>query len=111
MTHYVVVRRDLPLGVLAAQVTHAAGASAARWGFQSDAPRGLPEDTHAVVLSVPGEPELHVIAAALRAAGVRLLEVREPDPPWDGALMALGLLPVRDRSSIRQVLSRLPLLR
>lgn len=109
MTHYVVVRRDLPLGVLAAQVTHAAGASAARWGFEGDAE--LPGDTHAVVLSVPGEPELHTVAEALRAAGIRFHEIKEPDPPWAGALMALGLWPVRDRSSIRQVLSRLPLLR
>jgi len=54
--HYVVVRQDLPLGVLCAQVVHAAGESSDR----------VPTGTHAVVLSVPDEAALASVAGRLR---------------------------------------------
>ncbi|MCC6752082.1 MAG: hypothetical protein IT371_30805 [Deltaproteobacteria bacterium] len=100
-THYVVVRADLPQGFLAAQIVHAAGESS---------PGNLPNGTHAVVLAVPDEPALAVVERALAKAGVPHVAVREPDPPWDGALTAIGVRPVEDRRPVRRVLGRLPLL-
>lgn len=99
--HYVVVRRDLPIGLLAAMLVHAAGESS---------PGNLPEDTHAVVLAVPGEAELEALSVRLRAAGVDVRRIVEPDPPWSGALMALGVRP-GPRGDLRRVLSDVPLFR
>lgn len=99
--HYVVVRRDLSLGLIAAMCVHAAGESS---------PGNLPENTHAVVLAVPNEARLLVVRDRLRVAGVKHVEVREPDPPHLGALMALGLLPAR-KEDVRRYLSDLPLLK
>lgn len=101
LTHYVVVRRDLPLGILAAQVVHAAGASS---------PGGLPEETHAVVLAARDEADLLRIAERLRGAGAGPRVIHETDPPWNGAAMALGLAPA-PRSRWRRLLSDIPLLR
>lgn len=101
MTHYVVVRRDLPLGFLAAQVVHAAGESS---------PGNLSEGTNAVVLQVAGERELVELAAALAAAGVEHRLIREPDAPWNGAATAIGCVPIADRAIARRVLATLPLL-
>lgn len=101
-THYVVVRADLPLGFLAAQVVHAAGESS---------PGKLPEGTNAVVLAVPDEAALRQLAARLTAAGAEHVLICEPDAPWSGAATAIGLAPVADRARLRALLSSLPLLR
>lgn len=37
--------------------------------------------------------------------------IREPDAPWNNALMAIGLVPVADRKRVQKVTSKLPLLR
>lgn len=94
-----IVRADLPIGFLAAQIVHAAGESS---------PGALPLDTNAVVLSVPGEPELVALEAQLRARGLDVHAVREPDAPWNGALTCLALPPA-PRSVHRKHLSALPL--
>src|SRR6185436_16675151 len=86
-THYCIVRADLPRGVLAAQLIHAAGESS---------PGGLPEGTRAVALAAQGELHLASIERHLRQLGIDHRAIREPDPPWDGALMAIGLAPVHD---------------
>lgn len=96
-----VLRRDLPLGVLAAQAVHAAGESS---------PGNLPEGTYAVVLAVPDEPALRTLEARLRMAGVAFRSIVEVDEPYAGALMALGLEP-RPRSAVSRLLSSIPLLR
>lgn len=95
------VRRDLPLGFLAAQVVHAAGESS---------PGNLSEGTNAVVLEVAGEPELLELAGQLAAAGVGHRLICEPDPPWLGQATAIGLDPVADRAPLRALLRGLPLL-
>jgi peptidyl-tRNA hydrolase len=100
-THYVIVRDDLPLGFLAAQVVHAAGESS---------PGNIESGTNAVVLAVGSEPALLVIERALQRAGIRHVSVREPDPPYHGQLTAIGLCPVVDRSKVKPILSRLALL-
>jgi hypothetical protein len=95
------VRADLPRGIQAANIVHAAGESS---------PGGLPSGTHAVVLTVPDELTLQRVAAKLAAANVAFVRIEEPDAPWDGALMALGLVPAR-KEDVRRLLSSLPLLR
>jgi hypothetical protein len=99
--HYVVVRKDLPLGTLAAQVVHAAGESA---------PGNLPEGTYAVVLAARDEAHLRAIADQLDAAAVPLVRIVESDAPHQGALMAVGLRPCQ-KGDVRRHLSSLPLLR
>jgi hypothetical protein len=101
LTHYCVVRDDLPRGVLAAQLIHAAGESGA-------GQRGL----YAVALVVRGEAELLLVEDRLRFHEVPFRAIREPDPPWCGQLMAIGVVPMaRDDRDLRRVLQRLPLLK
>jgi hypothetical protein len=97
----VIVRADLPRGVQAANIVHAAGESS---------PGGLAAGTYAVVLTAPDELALHRVALRLEAAGVALTRIVEPDAPHDGALMALGLAP-RPKEVLRRLLSSLPLLK
>jgi hypothetical protein len=80
---------------------HAAGESS---------PGNLPSDTHAVVLAVPSELELRAVAEKLSSKGIMFVEIHEPDPPYNGALMALGLVP-RRKEEIFRLLSSLPLLK
>jgi hypothetical protein len=82
-------------------ICHAAGESS---------PGDLPADTYAVVLVCRDELHLALVADALETKGVELVRVREPDPPYDGALMALGLRPAK-KEVLRRHLSCLPLLR
>lgn len=82
-------------------LVHAAGESS---------PGDLPDGTYAVVLAVADEASLEKVAAHLRKNGVTFVSITEPEPPWDGALMALGLHPKR-KEELRRYLSSLPLLR
>lgn len=82
-------------------IVHAAGESS---------PGNLPEDTYAVVLAAWDELHIALIADALEARGVALTRVRETEPPYSGALMALGLAPAR-KETLRRHVSQLPLLR
>lgn len=101
LTHYVVVRRDLSLGVLAANLVHAAGESSMG---------KLPPNTRAVVLGVPDEPTLREVCARLRHAGLDYRRIVETEGPHAGQLMSLGLVP-RRKEDVRRFLSSLPLLR
>ena len=95
------MRRDLPLGVLAAQLTHAAGESSER----------IPSGTYAVVLSADNESHILKIESKLVQLGIEHHAVREPDEPWNGALMAIGISPTKDRSMVRPVTRALRLLK
>jgi peptidyl-tRNA hydrolase len=101
LVHYVVVRTDLPAGVAAAQLVHAAGESS---------PGNLGAGTFAVVLAVPDEAALMKVADRLRAAGMPFTLIFESDAPWSGQLMAIGARPAC-RSVMRKVLSSIPLYR
>ena len=94
------IRSDLPRGVQAAQVAHAAGAYGPH-----------PPETHVVVLAVPDEPSLSKLADRMVAAGIPHRLVDEPDEPWNGQSMAIGCELLTDRSRVRKVVSQLPLLR
>lgn len=80
---------------------HAAGESS---------PGNLAEGTYAVVLITPNETELCTVADRLEKAGIKLVRIHEPDAPYAGALMALGLVP-RRKGELRKHLSSLPLLK
>lgn len=102
VSHYCIVRDDLPRGVIAAQLVHAAGESA---GGE------LPPGVRAVVLAVPDERSLVRVAARLHDLGVPHRVIREPDPPWCGAAMAIGMCPIAETDRrAHSVLARLPTL-
>ena len=96
-----IVRTDLPIGVIAAQLVHAAGESS---------PGNLPEGTYAIVLAVPDESALREVRASLTLSGLSWRAIYEPDEPWNGQMMAIGVAPVL-RSIGRKTLSCLPLFR
>ena len=81
--HYVIVRRDLPPGLLAAQIVHAAGETS---------PGNLQSGTHAVVLEVADEASLKEVSAQLRAAGVPHKPIIEPD--IGNTWTAIGVAPL-----------------
>lgn len=70
----------------------------------------LPEGTIAIVLAAQNEEHLLQIADNLRNNQVPHKLIREPDPPWDGALMAIGVKP-NNKRLLRKHFSNLPLLR
>ena len=96
-----IVRGDLPRGLQAAMLVHAAGESS---------PGNMSDGTYAVVLKARDEVHLAAEADRLERAGVRLVRVHEPDAPYHGSLMSLGLVPGR-REDLRRHVSQLPLLR
>jgi peptidyl-tRNA hydrolase len=116
LIHYVIVRRDIHrtvrgtgIGALAAQVVHAAGVS----GVQAVRARwinGIPDDTIACVLGVPNERALKALEARMKKHGIQHHAVREPDAPWNGALMAIGVWPVTQGGRVSKLLSRYKLL-
>ena len=87
-----VVREDLPKGVLAAHVLHAAGES-------GPAPSG----SIAVALGVPDEATLLIVAARLEAAGIQHVLIRENAGVFDGQATAIGVSPVIDRHCDQEV--------
>lgn len=94
-----IVRRDLPLGVLVAQTIHAAGSSAL----------GLvTPDTHAIALAARDEAHLAAVEQELIERGLEHRAIREPDR--DNELMAIGIPPLVDRTTIKPVTRRLKLL-
>lgn len=100
--HYVIVRSDLPHGVQVAQTIHAAGESC-------EGP--LPSGTYAVALAVPDEPSLREVARRLWDSQVPHKVITEPDPPYNGQAMSIGIFPTTDRDRVRRVTSHLRLVR
>jgi hypothetical protein len=98
----VIVRADLPRGVLAAQLIHAAGESS---------PGDLPTHTFAVALAARDEPHLELLERKLLKHQIPHRAIREPDAPWNHALMAIGIVPVSDRAVVKLVTSSLALLK
>lgn len=99
-THFVIVREDLPKGVLAAHVAHAAGES-------GPAPPG----SIAVVLGVSNEAELLAIDARLTARCVPHVLITENAGPYDGQATAIGVHPTHDRKTVGKTVSSLRLVR
>lgn len=70
-----------------------------------------PPGTNAIVLQVSTEHELRQIAKKLSLTGVKHTLIQEVDPPYAGQCTAIGIVPLYDRSLIKPILSKLPLLR
>ena len=88
--------------MLAAQLVHAAGESA---------PGSLPSGTHAVVLGVKNEAALQEIEERLFQFDVPHHAIREPDSPFLGALMSIGIPPMVPTKQLRKVIKKLRLLK
>jgi hypothetical protein len=101
-THFCIVRRDLPRGTQAAQLIHAAG--------HSSPGMNLPAGTYAIALSCKDEFELQTLSERLMAAEIPHHRICEPDEPYNGELMALGLPPAY-KSTYRRFVSNLPLIK
>jgi hypothetical protein len=71
----------------------------------------MEEGTNAVVLDARSEPGLAVVARKLAIAGIPHVVIHEPDEPYCGAMTAIGVVPLKDRSAIKKIVSSLPLLR
>lgn len=95
------MRADLPIGIQAAQIIHAAGYSS---------PGNLPDGTYAVALHVPDEPAILELAGALERAGLPRHLIVEGDAPYAGQAMAIGI-PPGDRKGLKKLLSRYPLVK
>lgn len=103
LVHYVIVRKDLPIGVLAAMTVHAAGESAASLG------PGFAGAT-AVVLEAKDEAHLNEIYDYLwEAKFVDVVLVHEPDGPYHGQLMAIGVVP-GERETLGPLMKKFTLL-
>jgi hypothetical protein len=90
LTHYIFVRRDLPLGVLAAMVTHAAGESGALYADEND---GRFRNASAVVLEAKNEKHLEKIGKHIWELGLDRVEIVENSGPYAGQFMAIGVVP------------------
>lgn len=104
LVHHIIVRSDVPFGTQAAQLVHASG--------ESSIPRPVP-GTIAVALHARDEAHLKELGDRLSSAEISHCYVWESDDDanYPGQLMAIGVMPTRDREKIRKVLSSLPLVR
>ncbi len=100
VTHYIIVRSNLPVGIQAAQIAHAAGESS---------PGNLDTGTYAIVLQANSE-SLSELEQKLQDDGVSHRAIRESDVPYTGDLLAIGLRPEK-RTKVKRYVSSLPLLR
>lgn len=100
--HYVIVRADLPKGVMVAQTIHAAGESAVV---------PVPDGTYAVALEVPDEVSLLRLADRLDGADINYRLIVENDGPFAHQAMAIGIVPRRDRETLRPFTGELPLVK
>lgn len=99
--HYCIVREDVSWGVQAAQLAHAAGQTGGHAALGA----------HVVVLGVPNERVLERVRVRLSSLGVAHRAIHEPDAPWFGALMAIGIEPMDRRNPhLRRAVARLSLL-
>ena len=87
--------------MIGAQLVHAAGESS---------PGQLPDGTTAVVLGAKGVAHLEHLERKLLRLDIPHQSIREPDAPWNGELMAIGILPVEDRELVKPVTAGLRLL-
>lgn len=108
--HYVIVRRDLPIGVAAAQIVHAAGESFAEYMYEAQQANGqveVPLGVHAIVLSVKTEQELFRLAFDLTKAKAVVVPITEDSR--NGELCAIGIVPCLRSTALNEVLGSLRL--
>lgn len=95
LSHFCVVRSDLPSGVRIAYCIHAAGESVRD---------PVPSGTRAVALAARDEEHLRSVAEQFELHEVAHTAIWE-----DGELFAVGVTPTADLSQVRRVTSSLPL--
>lgn len=100
LSHYVIVRRDLPIGLIVANTIHAA-----------DESTGAPQGMSALGLATADEAELEQLLLKLQALGITCSAIRESEGEYAGQLMAIGVEPVDDRTLVRRAVSQLPLVK
>lgn len=70
----------------------------------------LPPHTFAVVLAAKDEMTLAEAELLLKEKGIEHVAIREPDEPWNGQLMAIGIVPA-PKSDLKKILQKYPLLK
>jgi len=101
--HYAITRSDIPRGLQAAQLIHAAGESARLAA-------SLPPGTHAIALEVHNEAALAALGCALDAARITHTKIYENDLPYDGQLMGIGIAPLPRSPQLKRLLGGVKLL-
>lgn len=76
----------------------------------AESSRGTVPGTFAIALVADSELDLLRLEQKLLGAGVPHSAFREPDPPYNGALMAVGIEPVTDRKRVKRFVGRFSLL-
>ena len=76
----------------------------------AESSRGTTPGTFAVALAANGERDLLRLEERLVAADIPHSAFREPDAPYYGALMAVGIEPVIDRKQVKRFVGRFSLL-
>jgi len=71
---------------------------------------GITPNTHVVVLCSKSIKDLERLKLILRNEDIPHAAFHEPDPPWNGQLMSVGIHPVSDRRLVRRYLKRFKLL-
>jgi hypothetical protein len=86
------------IGVAASQAAHAARESV----------RDLPHDpeTHVAILMAESSDQLVAISLELKVAGLHHVLICEPDPPYNGSAVAIGIEPM-ERERVKPLLSSL----
>jgi hypothetical protein len=102
LIHYIFVRKDLPLGVLAAMVTHAAGESGALY---QDEYNGRFRGATAVVLEANDEAHLRRIDKYLSDNALQRVCVVESGGVYTNQLMSIGCVPGR-RAALSHLLAK-----
>ena len=93
LTHYIFVRRDLPVGILAAMVTHAAGESSSL--YTNHGRQGRFRGATAVVLEAENEQDLKILLKFLKLNKVKHVPIIESEGPYAEQLMAVGIMPIQ----------------
>lgn len=117
LVHYIIVRRDLPLGLVLANVAHAAGESFYQLAQQAtfellDLEGFEPSETIAIVKGARNEGRLKKLHEALAAADVPHSFITETDGEYTGQAMAIGVVPVSKGTAVtyRELLNDFQLL-
>lgn len=98
LTHYIIIREDLPSNIALVQAIHAASESGP-----------TKKGDYAIALAAIDEPHLEQIESQLISHNIPHISIREPDEPYCGQIMAIGLVPVQERKSVRRVVGKLKL--
>ncbi len=68
----------------------------------------LPSNTHAISLVAKDEMDLAQLEQQLIELSVPHAAIREPDEPYNGQLMSIGIVPC-DRNLVKKILQKFPL--